>query len=895
MRAWLLVVAATSSGVAGLAYQVAWTRRLASITSATVTAQAVVLAVFMGGLGLGAWLAGRRASGLRRPLLGYALVEVVAVLAAVGSVEVLARAGAVQVAAVEAGLSLRSGLWLELVVVALFLAIPTTAMGASLPLLLEDAQRRFEAEDPAEGATRARHFVGWLYGTNTLGAALGSFLAGLWSIEHLGLSGTIYLGALFGCTAVVVVLLPAMGSTKRSRADLEGSAAEDSRILTALAALAGALGLGAEVVWTRLLSLVMLNTVYAFSFVLGAVLVGIALGAAVGAMVVRRTPDVSRLFGAAALTWTLTSALLALVPVLVATIAEDPPLLLSLSRGEGGLWVLLAITVPAAAATASLLPILVGLARRRQSRSFGELFAANTIGSVVGSLGAGFVLLPVVGLQAANLTLSALALVGAAVSWRLAGAPLRQAWPLAAVLAVTLGVFAVQDLPRDLYRSQVPEELEIVDFREGTASDVFVTESPQGQRRIWINSAWVAGTGGGHRLLGHFPGLMHPAPRQGLGVALGTGQTFAALLQHGPEALHCVELDEGIIELSKQWFAPYNGHFFDDPRVTLHHNDGRAFMRTTDQRFDVIVLEPLQAWTAGTANLYSVEFYRDALRVLKPGGVVAQWIPFYGQDVASTRAMIRSAIEVIPQASLWLDNNDGILILHEGGFRFDAEALAGRVRARGLGRQLAQNQVHGPVDLLPLFMLGPAGLARWTEGVDPIVDDRPALEFASARDLGATDPAHAIRSLLPVLEDPRPYVTGDVGDGVRRAVLTRSVLLHEALVPASDFGTRAEILIEGLRAGADLAVVKHRHRNVTLGLAAVAGQAGPDAEARVYRRALAVDPEAGSIAFNLGVLLVQQGRAEEAKPYIAMAARLGAIPPAAVAMLEQRGLLPEGR
>jgi hypothetical protein len=208
-----LFAAVLLSGSAGLLYQVAWTRRVASVTSATVTAQAVVLGIFMAGLGAGALLAGRRARGLARPLLAYAGVEIAAALLASLSIPLIAWSDALRPYAVRLGADPVVGLWVQLLTLSAFLLLPAALMGASIPFVIEAVERE------GVGAERSARITSALYAINTLGAAAGfRDLAGWWQA----------------------------------------------------AAVAGFIGLGIEVVWTRLISLVVLNTVYAFTQVLQA-------------------------------------------------------------------------------------------------------------------------------------------------------------------------------------------------------------------------------------------------------------------------------------------------------------------------------------------------------------------------------------------------------------------------------------------------------------------------------------------------------------------------------------------------------------------------------------------------------------------------------------------------
>src|SRR5262249_13816127 len=158
------------------------------------------------------------------------------------------------------------------------------------------------------------------------------------------------------------------------------------------------------------------------------------------------------------------------------------------------------------------------------------------------------------------------------------------------VVGAMVAVFTLHrlvSLPQDLYKLQFEEHESILDSREGITSDVLVTEDPSHRRRIWINSSWVAGTGGAHSLLGHLAALTAPHLDRAMGIALGTGQTFGAVVGQGAKHLDCVEINEDVVALSRRWFAPFNHNLFDRPEVEIHVADGRAFIRSTRDQYDL--------------------------------------------------------------------------------------------------------------------------------------------------------------------------------------------------------------------------------------------------------------------------------------------------------------------
>ncbi len=787
----IILFAVTLSGAASLMYQVAWTRRLITVTSATATSQALVLAIFMAGLGAGALLGGRLSVRLRRPILAYACVEVVAAAGALLSPQSIGWSE-----------SLRDSLGptAQLSFIAINFLVITTLLGMSLPFAIE------ELIGHDESAKSRGRIVSALYGLNTLGAAGGCLLAGFVTIEHIGLSATSTLGAALAAAAALLSLLCIHKRTVQ--AAWSKARAVEARFMWA-AFVSGAAGLGAEVVWTRLFGLIVPNTVYALSQVLFAVLLGIALGAAISNLVARSIPDDAHpqrwALRAVGLIASLGAVLLGLIPYVLSSLASSGAAQkeLAAGRSSGSMLALLALLVLTSAFVAAILPLLVMASRSQKgARVFAGLYAANTLGAVVGSLGVGFVLLPMWGTRFTGLFLMML-MIGLGLMVLAREAKARRI-VVAAFVACILLHFS-HNVPRQLYEARIGPQAEILEFREGIESNVMVTQDSN-VRTLWIGSVWVAGTGGPHEAFGHIPALMVAKPKRVLGIALGTGQTFAAVFKHGVEHFDCVEIDANVVALSRKWFGDANGGFLDDPRVTTHIEDGRSFMRRSDTKYDMIVLEPLQSWTAGTTNLYTREFYEDAQRLLNPGGVVAQWIPFYGQAAKETRAMVKTGLDVFPNATLWLVQTDGVIVYSDDLPGLSPNTLDKRIQERGIAGDLQKFPARSAEDLLNYLMLGPRGLREWTADAEIIVDDRPFLEFRAARAIGSPRKFQRILgTLLPHTDDISEYLSGlssEESQVVNRIDRVRRLRFELAAIPMN-LHERRMVKLESLGPGAE--------------------------------------------------------------------------------------------
>jgi spermidine synthase len=387
------------------------------------------------------------------------------------------------------------------------------------------------------------------------------------------------------------------------------------------------------------------------------------------------------------------------------------------------------------------------------------------------------------------------------------------------------------------------------------------------------------------------PALFVAAPRRAVGIALGTGQTFAAVFANGVSDLDIVEINPDVIRLSRHWFGEANDHLFERSGVHLHQDDGRVFLRATSERFDLIVLEPLQAWSAGTSSLYSHEFYEEARARLAPGGLLAQWIPLYGQGVDETRAMVRTAADVFPNASLWLDEHDGILMLREDSAISTPSELETRIAKRHLAADLNRKSLDGAVDVLALLVLGPEGVKRWTDGAAVISDDRPFLEFAAARKIGVDSFEPILRSVLAARSDTRAEVIAFAGEGpvsVEADAASRA-LTAEAILRADDYPARASLLEQGMASAPSSALLRRRYRSLMERWANEANSRNvPEIVLEsILRRGADHDPGYGEAALNLGILALRHNDVPTARTWLERAARTVRVKDAAEKLLAQ--------
>ena len=746
------------SGAAALVYQVIWARWLGLVFGNTTTSISIILGAFMLGLALGSWAAGSVVRRLSNPMRAYAILELG--IGAFALAFPLATAGLGHlygaVASAESPAAVTIG-WRVALAFGLLL-VPTSMMGATLPLLTEHFCR-----DPRHGRVWR---AGVLYAFNTVGAAVGVIAAGFVGIELLGVRATTIAAA--GLNFLVAALGFALARPGARGPALTAPAAPavtaSAQPRTSLAAwtallalgLSGGLALGSEVLWTRTLQLVIGNSTYAFATILVVYLVGIALGSAAFSGVVKRS---RRLEG-----WLV--ALLLGMGVWMLLAAEGFGLLQSLAgdRDQATVGALLgfyvqaaALLLPLAILSGCMFPAGTRLLEPDADDAGGEqvarAYAWNTIGAVVGSLVAGFVVaahfdfFQAVDLLAAGYALAAVT-VGAlfVASGGLGKVPAVAGLLLALALA-SYGLAQARDQHRYARGLEhANPDLEVLFHQPGLQA---VTTAIRRQGEPFASLLLVNGQGmtlklTDTKLMAHLPMLVHPDPQRVLVICFGMGTTFRSALSYGAEVT-AVELVPEVLEAFPVFFADAE-EVSRDPNGRLVVTDGRNFLELTHERFDVISVDPPPPVDgAGVTNLYSREFVALARERLAPGGVFAHWIPFPGggvKDVHTLRMLLATIAAEFPYVlAAPALNGVGVHVLaSDRPIEVDLPAIAERIAAPAVAADLHEWQPVpleffsrlGPLDTLDFEVAAPRSMrvfGAWLEGVPFVTDDRPRLEF----------------------------------------------------------------------------------------------------------------------------------------------------------------------
>jgi spermidine synthase len=741
-----------ASGCAALIYQIVWLEQLSLAIGSSALSLGVLLATFMGGLGLGSWLASRRAA-RGSPLRRYALLELgIGALGLVTLASIPLLTGAY--AALAGGGALTLGL--RLVVAGLVLLPATLLMGATLPVVA--AWLRADARGAA--------WLGWCYAANTAGGVLGCVAAGFyWLRVHDAVVATGVAAALnLGCAALAFTLARRQEAAHRRAADAPSTppaAAPAARAVYVATALSGMTALAAEVLWTRHLSLLLGGTVYTFALILAVLLLGVGLGSAAGAAVGKRVdPRIALASCQALLGVAIAAAAYGLgrslpfwpIDVTLPT-AAAVALQLDLLR-------VACVVLPAALLWGASFPLALAAAVRGGEdprRAVGRLYAANTAGAIVGALATTFVLVAFIGSQRTQqlmIVASAAAAVLLLVRYRgFKARGLQRAAALAA--ASSVAAVAVPALPPQLvaYGRFLPTrglDANVVYVGEGVTASIAVTAEANGTLTYHNAGKTQASTYPQdmrlQRMLGHLTTLVPEQPRNVLVIGLGAGITAGAVsIDPAVERVVVAELEPLVPEVAAAFFDTQNFYVVTNHKVDVRIDDGRHFLATTEERFDAITSDPLDPWVKGAAALYTREFWQLCRERLNHGGVVTVFVQLYETTEDAVRSELATFLDVFPNAAVFANTVEGkgydaVLVGRNGNAPIDLEQLARRLDRRDYGVVAASLRAVGfdsPLDLMSTFVADGVSLAPWLEGAARNTDRNLRLQYLAGEGLNA--------------------------------------------------------------------------------------------------------------------------------------------------------------
>jgi spermidine synthase len=809
---WLLLLLA-GSGCAALIYEIVWFQLLQLVIGSSAVSLGLLLAAYMGGLCLGSAVFSRLVSARENPLRVYAWLEL-----GIGAFGIVALfgvplVGRLYVAGAVSGLF---GMVLRGVVAAACLLPPTLLMGGSYPAIARWIKTT--STTPKESSGSPSGALGLLYSANIAGAVIGCGAAGFYLLRVHDMAVATFAAAAVNCAVAL------LGFALAARARHSGTAldarsqvhrAPGAVLIYAAIAFSGMTALGAEVVWTRLLSLLLGPTVYTFSIILGVFLVGLCAGSGAGSFIARRVRDprlalaACQILLAVAIAWTAWTLAYVLPywPV-------DPQLSLSpWFNFDLDIARCVRTILPATLLWGASFPLaLAGAAAEREdpARLSGEVYAANTAGSIVGALAFSLLLIPVLGTQGSERLLIWLAAAGAVVAIAPAlpaargsrstrpatlmtfGASLAGAVVLAGALAWLLAA-TVSGLPwqaiaygrriapilRSLAVAGDAQQASPVFVGEGINSSVVISQL--GEQRFFFVSGKSEASSAPidmrlQRMMGHLPALARPAPRSVLVVGFGAGVTAGSFVPY-PEVGSIVicELEPLIPPASDEFFAKENYHVLHDPRTRVVYDDARHYILIAPEKFDVITTDPIHPWVKGTSTLYSKEYFELVRSHLNPGGVAAQWLPIYESDEETVRTELATFFSVFPNATVWSNYWDGdgydlVLLGTADPSPIGVDDLQRRLEQpgySGVAASLADTGFHSAVDLLSTYVGRAQDLAPMLVNAQINGDMNMRLQYIAGLGLNSAISPKVFGEILSYRRFPEELFPGQ-GDSVDR-------------------------------------------------------------------------------------------------------------------------------
>ncbi|MFZ5517534.1 MAG: fused MFS/spermidine synthase [Candidatus Zhuqueibacterota bacterium] len=942
MHPYIIYLLFFFSGATGLIYQLVWARKLALLFGNTTYATSAILTAFMGGLALGSFLIGRYADRIKRPLRLY------------GKLELGIGAAALAILFLLIPISDAVYVWLfhhigssplvinifRFILAVFILIIPTTLMGGTLPVISKYFIQK--SEEFGRG-------VGRLYSFNTFGAVIGAFITGYFLIGAFGVRTTLWLAIVLNLIIGAVALWldgrkPQHVPEKPKKSDsaksqpaqptgdklkISAYSAPQARLMLWLFGLAGFASLAYEVVWTRALIFFISSTTYSFTIILTTFLVGIALGSAIMA---RPTDHLKRLFfwfGAFELI--IAIAAIASVPLLGHLNAIQSYLVQQVQSQN---WTQISLLLFLSTFLILIIPTLFMGAvfpivnriyvdnLKTVGQGVGKVYTANTIGAILGSFISGFILLPVFGMNGSILALGLINLAIGLVSLfsESAGRQRKRATflyagiPVLAFAAILIIGFSTKPL---FISGAGFKDTRLLHYKDTAAATVSVLEKKD-QVNIWGKNVRYLNVNGHntahttysdmiiHKLLAHLPVLLTPDPREVLVVGFGFGNTCKSFLEYDfIKKVDCVELVEHE-KKTAAFFEDENKGVLQDDRFRFIVSDGRNYILAADATYDIISINSVDPKFSPT--LYTEEFYRLVRKRLNANGQLVAWLPIYGMNLDEVRALVKSFIDVFPEAELWYNNPEHLLLVgKKGNYPIDVESLKHRMMKPRIWKSLEEIHLNDPYTFLANFFCGRQMLSKFAGDVQSHSDNHPVVEFSritskemipevyrellNCREtvllysmnfdaLGETETVRKqilnyereMKNLMAAFFNYRLFAARpEAQETLVEIIATMQKILNEE--PANDFAlmqyvdllSHGDMVANQRYFDAAIAIAPNFAKAYVLSGLAHAAKQEWDLALASYQRALAINPAYFTAKNNAGLILIQQQKWAEAE------------------------------
>ena len=785
-----LILLFAGSGCAALIYEIVWFQMLQLIIGSSAISLCILLGTFMGGMCAGSVMLSRIISTRYHPLKVYALLELGIGVAGLILLFVLPLIGTIYIGVATYGLW---GHILRGIVCAICLFIPTVLMGATLPAIA-----RWTTSTP-----RGVSWLGFFYGGNIAGAVCGCLFAGFYLLRLYDVVVATYVAV--ALNFAVALIGYGLAQWAEYDASMRKTATRSLWLIAAwrvyvVITISGACALGAQVIWTRLLSLMMGATVYAFSIILGVFLIGLGVGSSVGAYFTRTkiNPKIAlgwcQLLLVGAIAWAA-YALSQLLPYWTSGGTTTVRFQLDLLRCFVAIF-------PATVLWGCSFPLALAAARSQgddPGALAGSVYAANTAGAIVGALGFSVVLIAFLGTQMAQQVLLILSAFGAVLMfghrlWQVrdAGKTVRSDRWVGIAVGVVLLVWSISGPPPSLiaYGRSILDwegDATYIYAGEGMNASVAVSELGNDVRNFHVSGKIVASSEPQdmrlQRMLGHLSALMHKEPRSVLVVGCGAGVTAGAyVLYPGVERIVICEIEPLIPPAAEAYFGPENYDVLKDPRVEVIIDDARHYLLATDEKFDIITSDPIHPWVKGAGALYSKEYFELCKKRLNPGGVITQWVPLYESRLDAVKSEIATFFQVFPHGTIWGNQDYGagydvVLLGQEGTLSVDVDALQVRLDREDhteVWHSLDDVSLGSAVALLSTYAGRASDLGEWLADAQINLDRNMRLQYLAGLGLNNYEADAIYTDLLEHAHYPDNFfVASEAMETELRTQLTR--------------------------------------------------------------------------------------------------------------------------
>jgi spermidine synthase len=773
----LLLVLFAGTGCSALIYEIVWLQLLQLSIGSSAVSLAVLLGTFMGGMCLGSLSLPRIISERWHPLRVYALVELgigicgLAVLFGMPYVD--------RFYAASAGHGL-PGILLRGAVCAACLLLPTLLMGASLPAIARWV----------EATPQGVSWLGFFYGGNIAGAVFGCLLAGFYLLRvHDMATATFAAATINGAVACVSLGLAALTPHRATAAgpiEERAPRAPGSWLVYVAIAISGLCALAAEVIWTRQLSLMLGATVYTFSIILAVFLLGLGLGSSAGSFLSRSTVRPRIALGCCQL-------LLAVAVVWAAfMLARWLPywrISPSLSNSSWSSFLVdflrcLGAILPAACLWGASFPLaLAAVAKRGQDpgRLVGRVYAANTVGAIVGAIGSSMLMIPLAGTQQSQRVLIGLSTAAALLMLAPLLRPLRARTAVALLSSAGLAALLAWSVPAVpwgvvAYGRELPSvssQGDLLYMGEGMNASIAISELDK-IRFFHISGKVEASSGPDdlrlERMLGHIPALLHPKPRSVLVVGCGAGITAGSFVLHPDvQRILICEIEPLIPPAVARYFSRENYNVLHDRRTEVVYDDARHYILTAHDKFDIITSDPIHPWVKGAATLYTKEYFELCKRHLNPGGIITQWVPLYESTMDTVQSEIATFFDVFPNGTIWgndtifAEGYDIVLLGQAGPARIDVDELQQRLNRAdhsSVVKSLREVGFGSAVNLLATYAGQGPDLRRWLQQAQINRDRNLRLQYLAGLGLNSQNAWSIYEDMLRFRKFPEEVFRG---------------------------------------------------------------------------------------------------------------------------------------